>query len=69
MPDDWKTPSCEDAVAFAEEMKHEIFAKFIEGRKQYGNVWAGTDPLDHAISELIDALLYLWWEKRKLGQS
>ena len=65
---DWRTPTSQEALEFIDYIRLSMLNKFYDGVKEYGPIWAGSDPLDHLEKELIDALWYLWWEKRKLGQ-
>ena len=60
----WRTLGAEERMAFYTWTIRKLQSREQKGVGKYGLVFRG-DPLDHLEEELLDALLYVYQEKRR----
>jgi trimethylamine:corrinoid methyltransferase-like protein len=63
----WRQMEQKDAIEFGQWVEDGLNARWQIGMERYESHIKGFqgNPLDHAIEEALDQLLYLWIEKRR----
>jgi hypothetical protein len=64
MTNDWRRLDAQERTAFLKWVVDSLLNRQEAGRKEHGDTFHGN-PLDHAIEEQLDAIFYLWEEKRR----
>ncbi len=66
----WRSMNGEDRDKFISWTECSLYSRMDLGREKYQSDIKGFqgNPLDHLIEELLDALLYAYWEKRRQSE-
>ena len=69
MMEAWRSMEPGDRQEFLVWAESSLFKRWVLGDERYESCTLGFqgDPLDHAIEEALDLVLYLWIAKRRQG--